>query len=85
MAPARGRLSYGKRFHTVLATGQSTLQDETEAQSVMGPWRVGSHFDWDNLDVHLLDPVLKLQFHFRTCLGMVAGSLCPSSLSGHIE
>lgn len=85
MAPAGGRLSSGKRFPTVLATGQPTLQDETEAQSVMGPWRVGSHLDWENLNVHLLGPVLKLQPSFKTCLGMVAGSLCPSSLSGHIE
>lgn len=51
VASQSGNLPPEKRFHTILTTCQSTLQDETEAQTVTSPWRVGPHLDLDCLDV----------------------------------
>lgn len=45
---------------------QTTLQDETETQIMMGQWWVVSHLDKDYIDVHIHGPLFKLGFHFRT-------------------
>jgi hypothetical protein len=47
-----------KRFQTILRTCQTTLQDKTETQVMMGQ-RAGLHLYQNCLDTHLLGPLLK--------------------------
>lgn len=55
-------LFHRKRFHTFLITCQTILQDDTEAQTMMGQGWERSHLglDWDCLDVCILDLLFKL-------------------------
>lgn len=62
-----GSLSPGKRVHRVLTVCQSTLQDETQAQTRMSQWWEGPHLDQARLDVHITGSLFnKLQSYFET-------------------
>lgn len=54
------------RLHTVLTTGQTTLQDETEAQTVKGQWWAGPQLDLGLLRYAYPCPLLKLCSNSRT-------------------
>lgn len=43
----RGNLSLGERFHTDLTTHKTNVQDETQAQTRLGPYWAGPHLDQD--------------------------------------
>lgn len=63
-------LSPRKRFHTVLTTCQSTLQE----RHVRGQWQGGPHPDWDCLIVHTSVLYLNLN-RMSTHLGWTLESL----------
>lgn len=55
-----GSLSPTKKLQIVLTTHLTTLQSETEAQTMVGQWWAGPHPEWGCLDVNVLDSVFKL-------------------------
>lgn len=93
--PARaelGNLSPRKRCHRVLTTCQTTVQPETEAQTMLGQWWAGANPDLDCLDVHILNPQFRLYitsgsqgWTWQWSWWSVAESFCPSSQCGHIQ
>lgn len=46
-----------KKLQIALTTHLTTLQSETEAQTMVGQWWAGPHPEWDCLDVNVLGPV----------------------------
>lgn len=52
-ASQKGNKSSRKTLHTILTMYQTKLQDETEAQIMMGQWRLRSHIDQDTGPLNL--------------------------------
>lgn len=52
-ARQKGNESSRKTFHRILTMYQTKLQDETEAQIMMGQWRLRSHIDQDTGPLNL--------------------------------
>lgn len=78
-------ISLGGRFHTVLTTHETSVQDETQAQTRLVLWWVGPYHDQDCLNIHIPIPLFRLRPHFITLknLGMLLDVFFPLSMWLH--